>query len=72
MNWFDFVVWGFILSQVLLSSAHDHLYLIGEKRTTYFAWTRTKFSPLIQWLDIIKKGDAATAKADERKKRNRP
>ena len=52
-----------------MSAAHDHLYLIGEKRTTYFAWTRTKFSPLIQWVAIIRKGDAA--KADERKKRNR-
>lgn len=71
MDWIDFVIWGFLLSQTLMSAAHDHLYLIGEKRTTYFAWTKTRFSPLQQWLAIIRKGDAAKAQADERK-RNRP
>lgn len=71
MHWIDIAFWSIFWTQLITSAAHDHLYLIGEKKTTYFAWTRTRFSPLIQWVRIIRKGDAAIAKADERKERAR-
>ena len=69
MNWIEVAIWATALNQLCISAAHDHLYLIGEKRTTYFAWTRTSFSPLQRWVYLTREMDAAKAKANERKKR---
>lgn len=70
MNWIGGLIGG--LSALLMYyAAYDHLYLMGEKPHGFFAWTGTNFSPLRQWVAIIRKGDAAAAKADERKERAR-
>lgn len=69
MNWLESALWTTVCTQLLMSAAHDHRYILGEKPTIYFAWTRTGFSPLMQLVELSRKADAATAKAAERKER---
>jgi hypothetical protein len=49
---------GLAISLTLMSSVHDHMYSRGERKTTFFKWTGSNFSPLLHMAESIRKGEA--------------
>lgn len=45
------------LSLLLWSTVHDHLYSRGERRTTFFHWTGSSHSLLLNWADSIREAE---------------
>lgn len=64
------ITWGLAFTLLQGSMVHDHLHSRGEKPTTYFAWTGTRFSPLLMMAARTRKTEA-TIKANQRKKPRR-
>jgi hypothetical protein len=43
---------------IFFSAVHDHMHSRGERKTTFFKWTGTNYSPLLHFAELIRKGDA--------------
>jgi len=58
---------GLGMSLVFASTVHDHMFSRGERKTTFFKWTGSNYSPLLYMAELIRKSDPKTKARQNRR-----